>query len=396
MPAERLYYRDPYLREFSARVLSCEPAGERFAVRLDRTAFYPDSGGQPSDTGRMGDARVVEVAEAEDGDVLHYTDRAIRGDVPCALDWPRRFDHMQQHTGQHLLSAAFLELFGVPTVSFHLGRAVSTIDLAAAALTAANLARAEQRVNEIVFEDRPVEIGFATAAELAALGVRKPVAREDPLRVISVEGYDRQPCGGTHVARTGQVGAVLLRRLEKQKGNWRVEFVCGFRAVAAARADLDALSEAARRLSCGPPDVPAMVARALEERQAGFKQRQQLQEQLAEFEALTLLAMQGQPLRAARLVARVFEAGEPGYLRLLAAKLAAQGGVVALLGLRPGGQLVFAQSPGLPHDMNALLKETLAALAGKGGGSRDLAQGSVPDPARLEAALAAAAARLRC
>jgi alanyl-tRNA synthetase len=395
MPAERLYYRDPFLREFSARVLACEPAGERYAVRLDRTAFYPHSGGQPSDTGRMGDARILEVAETDDGDVVHYTDRTILGDVRCEIDWPRRFDHMQQHTGQHLLSAAFVELFSFPTVSFHLGREVSTIDLAASAVAAEHLARAERRVNEIVFEDRPVEIGFATAGELAALGVRKKVEREGPLRVISVEGYDRQPCGGTHVARTGQVGAVLLRRLEKQKGNWRVEFVCGFRAVAAARADLEALAETARRLSCGLAEVPAMVARALDERQAGFKERQQLQEQLAELEALTLLAMQGRPLGAAKLVARVFEAGEPGYLRMLASKLAAQGGVVALLGLRPGGQVVFAQSPGMPHDMNALLQEALAAAAGKGGGSRDLAQGSIPDPARLDALLAAAAARLR-
>jgi alanyl-tRNA synthetase len=395
MPAERLYYRDPYLREFTAHVVACQPAGERYAVRLDRTAFYPDSGGQPHDTGRMGDALVVEVAETENGDVVHYTDRTILGDVRCEIDWPRRFDHMQQHTGQHLLSAAFVELFDFPTVSFHLGREVSTIDLAAGAVTAEHLARAERRVNEIVFEDRSVESGFATAAELAALGVRKMVEREGPLRVIAVEGYDRQPCGGTHVARTGQVGAVLLRRLEKQKGNWRVEFVCGLRAVAAARADLGALTETARRLSCGLPEVPAMVARALDERQAGFKERQQLQEQLAEFEAMTLLAMQGRPLGAVKLVARVFEAGEPGYLRVLASKLAAQGGVVALLGLRPGGQVVFAQSPGMPHDMNALLKETLAAAAGKGGGSRDLAQGSIPDPARLDALLAAAADRLR-
>jgi alanyl-tRNA synthetase len=394
--AERLYYRDAFLREFDALVVACEPAGARFAVRLDRTAFYPTSGGQPHDTGRLGEAAVVEVGEDGDGDVVHFTDRAISGTARGAIDWPRRLDHMQQHTGQHLLSAAFIERFGFPTVSFHLGRDLSTIDLAAPSVSAADLAEAERRTNEVVFEDRGVEIGFATAEELAAAGVRKMVEREGPLRVISIAGFDRQPCGGTHVARTGQVGGVLLRKLEKQKGNWRVEFVCGMRAVAAARADFEALTETARRLSCALAEVPAMVGRALEERQASFKERQALEVQLAEFEALTLMATQSRPLAGGgRLLVHIFDGGEAGYLRMLATKLAEQPGVVALLALRSGGHVVFAQSPGLPHDMNSLLREALAAAGGKGGGSRDLAQGSVADPSRVEAVLAAAASRLR-
>src|SRR5713226_446180 len=297
---ERLYYEDSFLREFEAEVLSCEaahPEGSRGAdnarwqVVLDRTAFYPTSGGQPHDTGTLGGAAVVEVLERDDQTVAHLTNEQVpAGRVRCAIDWERRFDHMQQHTGQHVLSATFLELFKFPTVSFHLGREVSTIDLAAPGLDARLMEQAERRANGIIFEDRAVRVSFGTAQQLAEMGVRKAVEREGIQRAIEVEGFDRQPCGGTHVARTGQIGLVLLRKCERVKQNWRVEFVCGHRALRAARGDFEALSEAAGQLSCGLPHVPAMVARALEERQTGHRARQKLVEQLAEVEALMLLA----------------------------------------------------------------------------------------------------------
>ena len=210
---ERLYYEDSFLREFEAEVLSCEavrPEGirgaenARWQVVLDRTAFYPTSGGQPHDTGTLGGAAVVEVLERDDKTVAHLTDKQVpTGPVRGAVDWERRFDHMQQHTGQHLLSAAFLELFNFPTVSFHLGREVSTIDLAAPGLDARLMEQAERRANGIIFEDRAVRVSFGTAEQLAEAGVRKAVEREGILRAIEIEGFDRQPCGGTHVARTG-------------------------------------------------------------------------------------------------------------------------------------------------------------------------------------------------
>ncbi len=396
---ERLYYRDSFLREFEAQVVSCERAagaeGQRFHVALDRTAFYPTSGGQPHDTGTLADARVADVFESGDT-IIHITDRELLlGPVRGAIDWPRRFDHMQQHTGQHLLSAAFLELFKMPTLSFHLGGRVSTIDLEARSVVPRHLEEAELRSNAVIFEDRPVSVRFARAEELARMGVRKQVAREGPLRVIEIEGYDRQPCGGTHVARTGQVGAILVRKLEKMKGNWRVEFVCGQRAIAAARADFNALTEAAGRLTCGLPEVPAMVARALEERQATFRDRQRLQEQLAELEALSLLASRAQPRRdGVRQLVHVFDDIEPAYLRLLVGKMVAEANVRVLVATRPSGNVIFAQSQGVAGDMNALLREALAAAGGKGGGSHDFAQGSVPDTGRLEEILSAAAGRL--
>ncbi|HUK30800.1 MAG TPA: DHHA1 domain-containing protein [Candidatus Acidoferrum sp.] len=404
---ERLYYNDSFLKEFDATVLSCvnESAsatdGDRWRVVLDRTAFYPTSGGQPHDTGMLGEARVVEVLDDESRngakhDVIHFTDRAIPlGEVHGTIDWRRRFDHIQQHTGQHLLSAAFIKLFNLPTVSFHLGREISTIDVAAPSLDAKQLEAAELRTNEIIFDDRPVNIHYGTAEELAAAGVRKQVDREGVLRAIEIEGFDRQPCGGTHVARTGQIGIILLRRLEKVKQNWRVEFVCGARAARAARSDASSLGEAARLLSCGPGEVPSMVARALEERQEGHRARQRLTAELAEVQALVVLttARATGKIGDPGVITRVLDESDASYARMLATNVVAQGRVRALIGTR-GGHVIFAQSTGLDGDMNALLRECLLAAAGKGGGSKDFAQGSISDTSRVEEILAKAAEKL--
>src|SRR5207248_1258434 len=203
---DRLYYTDPYLREFDATVQRVETRGGRALVTLDRTAFYPTSGGQPFDTGTLGDLPIVDVVDDEhDGSVKHVVENAadvrVGQTVHGVIDWPRRFDHMQQHSGQHVLSAAFDKLFGVRTVSFHLGAAVSTIDLARE-MTAAEIAAAETGANRVVWEDRPVSIRFADAEEAARLPLRKEPARGGVLRLIEVEGFDLSACGGTHVART--------------------------------------------------------------------------------------------------------------------------------------------------------------------------------------------------
>ncbi len=394
---ERLYYHDSFLREFDAHVLACEPAGDRWQVILDRTAFYPASGGQPYDTGTLGDARVLEVIDRESDDtVLHITDRVIAtGPIHGRIDWERRFDHIQQHTGQHLLSAAFVDLFGMQTVSFHLGRESSTIDLAAPAVGSQHLEAAERRVNEIIFEDRPIGIRFGTAEELAAAGIRKQVQREGTLRAIEVEGFDRQPCGGTHASRTGQVGLLLLRKSEKWKGNWRVEFVCGFRALRSARLDAALLGESARLLTCGATEVPSMVERALDERQATHRARQRLTEELAELQALMLLATDRRAGKAGRpsVVCKVLEDQDPSYMRIIATKIVGQPAMRVLLATREG-HVIFAQSNGLDADMNALLRECLAAFGGKGGGTRDFAQGSVGKAADVARLLDQALARL--
>jgi len=385
---KRLYYDDSYLREFSAQVLDCAPAGERWRVTLDRTAFYPTSGGQPFDTGKLGAANVLDVVDEEDA-IIHLLDAPLDpGPVQGSIESARRFDHMQQHTGQHILSAAFVELYDFPTVSFHLGREVCTIDLPQMPAPA-QLQAAERRACEIVFASRPVEVLYGTAAELAQLGIRKAVEREGVLRAVAIQDFDRQPCGGTHVRHTGEVGLILLRKVEKQKQNCRIEFVCGQRARNAARNDFATVGEAARLLSCAPSELASGIARAVEEQKAGLKRERGLLEALAKFEARALLGeAAGEPPRR---IAKVFPDASADYLRLLATQLAEHPGVQAFLATRATGHVVFAQSPGGAADMNLLLRAALQAHGGRGGGTRDFAQGSVPDAATLDALLRSAA-----
>ncbi|HEX5425598.1 MAG TPA: DHHA1 domain-containing protein [Candidatus Acidoferrales bacterium] len=384
---DRLYYRDSFLREFDAQVVSCEPnpgpAGDRWRVVLDRTAFYPTSGGQPHDIGKLGAADVVEVADSDDGHgIVHYTTAAIPpGAVRGTIHWPLRIDHMQQHTGQHILSAAFVELFQFPTVSFHLGKETSTIDLQAPSVVPRHLEEAERRANEIIFDDRVIAVRFGTAEELEEAGIRKKVEREGILRAVEIEGFDRQPCGGTHLARTGQAGALLLRKLERRRDTWRIEFVCGFRALAAARGDFAALAQAASLLSCGLPDVPASLTKVLEERRTLHSSTKRMEDRLADLEARDLLS-KGATIGSsdAMCVSAVLEDATPTYLALLAAKITAEANVVALLASRTAGHIVFAQTKGATRDMGALLREALGAFGGKGGGTKDFAQGKLPNP----------------
>jgi len=385
---ERLYYRDSFLREFDARVISCEREGERWKIVLDRTAFYPTSGGQPYDTGKLGDVPVIEVADAEHK-VMHYASAAIAvGTVHGVIDWPRRIEHMQQHTGQHLLSAAFIELFGFQTVSFHLGKETSTIDLDTPAVKAGHLEKAERRVNEVIFEDKPVVIRFGTAEELAEAGIRKKVEREGILRAIEVEGFDRQPCGGTHLERTGQAGLLLIRKLERRRDRCRVEFVCGFRALAEARSDFSLLAQASSLLSCGLSEVPAVLGKMIEERRVQHGAVKRLEERLAEHQARELLASQpATGVSEPRVIAAALEDATPAYLGLLAAKLVAEADVVALLASRATGHVVFAQTKGMAHDMGGLLRDALKQFGGKGGGAKDFAQGSVADASKARGAV---------
>ena len=394
---ERLYYDDAFLREFDATVRACEPAGDRWHVRLDRTVFYPTSGGQPFDTGRLNDLAVVDVSDEHGEEIVHVVEQpVVSAEVHGAIDWPRRFDHMQQHTAQHMLSAAFIELFGFQTVSFHLGCDISTIDLAAPSVVARHLEEAEKRVNEIIFDDREITVRYGTAEELAQEGIRKKVAREGTLRVIDIEGFDRQPCGGTHLSRTGQAGMLLIRKCERQKQNWRVEFAAGFRALAAARADLAALRGAAEQIGCGMAELPQMVGKMREERRASQREAKKLTERLAELEAAELLASKAE--RSANgtrsVVIAVFEDAAASYLAMLAAKLVANPGVRIVLASRGAMAIVLAQSAGIEGDMGALLRELLAKVGGKGGGSKVFAQGSVGDAAAIEGVVGEARTRL--
>jgi alanyl-tRNA synthetase len=399
---DRLYYHDSFLKEFEANVVSCEREGDRWKVVLDRTAFYPASGGQPHDTGRLGDAQVLEVVEELHGPadaqksvadgIIHYTSAELpAGPVAGKIDWQRRIDHMQQHTAQHLLSAAFIELFGFQTKSFHLGTVTSTIDIEAPSIQPKHLEAAERRTNEIILEDREVVIRYGTAQELADAGIRKTVEREGVLRAIDIAEFDRQPCGGTHLARTGQAGLLLIRKLERRRDLWRIEYVAGYRALAAARSDFATLTQAAAVLTCALPEVPAGISKWQDERRAAQSSAKKMEDRLAQLEARELLAQQAAAAPAghdaaagASLIAAVLDDASASYLGILAAKLVAESKVVAFLASRSAGQVVFAQTPdALPAtvDLGALLRESIKEFGGKGGGNRNFAQGSLPNAA---------------
>jgi len=383
MATRRLYYDDAFEKEFTAEVLSCEPVVhltlQAFEIVLDRTAFYPTSGGQPHDLGRLGEAAVLDVQDEHD-EIVHVVDRPLeRGPVNGCIDWPRRFDHMQQHTGQHLLSAMFLERFGRPTVSFHLGADLSTIDLRGPEPSDEVLEGAERAANHIIFENRPVTVRYGAAEDLAQLGVRKEVDRSGILRAIEIEGADLQPCGGTHVKRTGQIGTLLVRRCTKIRQDWRVEFVCGARAERAARRDFLLLREAADKLSCAPEEVVAAIERSLAERDLNFKKARAVLQQLAEADAVQAVHATPPGANGLRVISRVFDGIEPEYLRHFATQVVKSESSIALVARLGCGHLIFAQHSMAGKDMSALLKKVLAQVGGKGGGTRDFARGKLSD-----------------
>ncbi len=410
----RLYYQDSFACAFDANV-EAVVASPRPALILDRTAFYPTSGGQLFDTGWIaaGDGersghrvRVIEVAESKDGAIVHYVEVPEGGQladtiepgtrVRGQIDAERRRDHMQQHSAQHVLSAAFDRLFGMRTVSFHMGAEYCSIDLDTPAVTGSQVESAERLSNEMILEDRPVAIRFVTPAEAAALDLRKdPVADRAELRIIEIQDFDRSACGGTHVNRTGQIGCVLLRKTEKVRHGWRVEFVAGERAVTTARHDFAALTATAALFSAAPSDVAEQARRTLDEVRSLRKHREQLQAELAAAQAVAMLA-ETPETDGRRVVVRTFAERDVNSLKLLAQALTRGGpNVVAILaGTSPSVSLVFAQSPGAPFDMRALMQATAGRLGGRGGGTKDIAQGGAPSAEGLDAALVAAAGTL--
>jgi alanyl-tRNA synthetase len=402
-----LYYHDSFLYDFDAEVREVTE-GSRPGLILDRSAFYPTSGGQIFDTGTItaGDAKlhVTEVADRDDGRVVHYfeAEDSTRHSfqpgtrVHGQIDTTRRRDHMQQHSGQHVLSAAFIRLHNLHTVSFHMADDYCSIDLDTQSLSKEQIESAERLANEIILENRAVDIRFVTREEAGKLGLRKvPVAGREELRLIDIVDFDLSACGGTHVRQTGQIGCVLLRKAEKVRQGWRVEFVAGQRAVATARRDYTTLTETAGLLSAHIYDVPQQAGKALEEVRTLRKQREQSLEELAAAQAGMLLA-ETPEAQGRKVVVRILSDREMNFLKLLAQKLTRLSpNVVALLATTsPQPSLVFAQSAGQPFDMGALLKETLVKLSGRGGGSKDMAQGGVPKEDGIEVALNAVAAEL--
>ena len=372
---ERLYYTDAYLSSFDAAVIDTAEGGRR--AYLDRTAFYPTSGGQPHDTGRLGDIPVLDVVDEGDR-VAHLLAQPLApGPVAGAVDWPRRFDHMQQHTGQHLLSAVLAELYGHATTCVHFGTESSTLDLDAPALDGERVAAAERRANALVMENRPVEVGFEDAGRAA--GLRKASDREGPLRIVTIRELDRSACGGTHVHATGEIGPIQIRRVERVRQRVRLEFLCGHRAANRARADLDLLGRIANPYSAAPEDLPALLE----------GQRDEIKRLLAARRELELAL-------DARRAGELYQTAQPGGSGLRHVVLEQEPGMT-MARLRGLAQAVTALPraafTGTTADPTAVLlatsadselhagtvlREELERAGGRGGGSARLAQGTVP------------------
>ena len=390
---ERLYIQDPYLREFTAHVVGRQVSGGKPAVALDRTAFYPTGGGQPNDLGTLDGVPVLDVI-VEDGVVWHLLEAELPGDEVCGiLDWSRRFDHMQQHTGQHILSQAFVVTCDAETVAFHMGADASTIDLGRADLGPDALAAAEAAANAVIDAAHRVTATFVTQDELAQLPLRKPPKVTEAIRVVQVAGFDWSACGGTHVTNSAQVGLVKIAGVERRGGELRVTFLCGGRA-RADYARLQALTSGlAMRFTCAQDEVPGAVERLATESKALRKDLADLEAQWIEATAAAWWS-EAAPQGEQRVIARAVDVPVERAKKLAQALRVRPGAVIMLgvLGERP--QLLFTRADDVSLNMGDLLRTAAAAGGGRGGGRPDWAQGGVPSNEALGVALDAARARV--
>jgi len=398
---ERLYYTDSHLIEFDARVVDVtERVSGWAAIVLDRTAFYPTGGGQPSDTGTLNGFRVVECVDDGDNGVLHVMQGAtpaIGAGVKGRIDWWRRLDHMQQHTGQHILSQALVTLFNAPTRSFRVLEQSCEIDVELNNPTTEVIERAVELANNVIWEDRPITIRNVTPEEAASLPLRKETARAGELRLIEISGFDLTPCGGTHAYRTGEVGMIAVRSWERAKGLTRIEFVAGTRALADYRRANQSAREIASLFSTGRDDAPQSAAHLVEENKELQRRVRALEETAAGAEAEKLLASAGTVTDGTRVVCKKFEGRDADSLKHLAQAMIANSRTIVLLGSHDGeaARLVFARSEDANGDMNALMREACALMDGRGGGKPELAQGGGKNVAKLDDALNLAKAKVQ-
>ena len=402
---ERLYYTDAYLRVFTARVVAAEPAGAwgaRPGVILDQTAFYPTSGGQPHDTGTLAGGPVVDVVEIN-GSIVHVVAGREEGPttfpivpgttVEGTVDWGRRFDHMQQHSGQHVLSAVFSRVLGAETVSVHLDGS-STLDLAISSLEPEAARRAEDEANRVVFDNRPVTVRFVSEAEAAQLGLRRPAQRSGKIRVVEVADCDRSACGGTHVRNTGEIGPIVVRRWERLKGQIRVEFLAGWRAIDDYRWKHALVAEWSGRLTVGDRDLGAALDRLARDARDRERALADARARLLGHEAAERLA--AVPAGAGPKIVRLdVSRRDPQEVRQLLREMTGRERSVILAGDEATGRLYFARSPGDGPSMAAVLDGVCRTVGGRGGGAPEFAQGAVASGATVAQVLGLAEEAVR-
>jgi len=393
--AVRLYLEDSFCRSFEGRIEASRRCDEGWEIALDRTCFYPGGGGQPADRGTLHGMPVLDVRE-DDGQVWHQvpelpTAPALRGEI----DWARRFDHMQQHSGQHLLSAVALERLGANTLSFHLGTEVVTIDLDADEITPSVAQALEDEANRLVMSDIPVRAYIVAPGDVPALHLRKPPTKGEQTRIVEIVGVDLSPCGGTHVSATGQIGLIKLRRAERYKGGTRVEFLCGWRALRDYQWKHQAIAALAHDWSVADRDVESAVRRTLASEREAQRQLEHLRRQVVGYEAAAMRAS-APTVGSVAIVARALAGSSAQEAKQIANALAGEPGTVALLAAtEPAVRLFFVRSPDVSLDMRALLHEVTQSFGGGGGGRPEAAEGGGMPPEKAAEALAWAAAQLR-
>lgn len=380
----RFYFDDPYLADFEARIIRRENREGRPALVLDRTAFYPESGGQPADRGTINGVRVVDVRE-EGEDILHFVERDAPGEsAQGKVDWPLRFDRMQQHSGQHILSQAFIEVLNAETRSFHLGDEVSALEIGLAKVDEADLERVERRANAVVFEDREVKTYFVPEDKIADVPLRRPPKKEGTIRVVEISGFDYSACGGTHIRRTGEVGLIKVTRGEKIRGNVRFDFLCGGRALSDYGLKNRSLRQISALFSVSDKDAPASVEKSLADLKAQKRTARALQEALAKYEARDIIADEPETI-----IRRVFEDKTPEEVKLLALSIVRQAARVVFFAAKakPQSHIIMARSDGLSIDLRQLTPVVMPIVNGKGGGGASLVEIVTEDPSKLDEAL---------
>ena len=384
----RFYYQDPYQTEFDATVVAQHEIEGHPAIVLDQTAFYPTSGGQPNDTGRLNDVRVHDVQVTDEGTVIHILEKPLtQTTVHGQVDWERRFDHMQQHTGQHILSQAFIQLFDIETVSFHMSEAISTIDLNRAPLTPQQVTQAVTLANKVVIENRPVTAQFVDQDRLSEFPLRKMPTVEGPIRIVQVAGFDWSPCGGTHVQASGEVGPIQVTRIERRKNQTRIHFLCGQRALQDYTTKQQIVQDLTAHFTTAEDQIMASVERMEAQVKTLQKKLSAIQAQLVEYELENWIA-NAQTVGTARVVHMVFDDYGLPMVKEIARRVTERKGMVALLATgQPRVQFVFARSDDVQADMSHLVRIACAAGGGRGGGRPQFAQGSIPDSSQAAHAL---------
>ncbi len=390
---ERLYYEDSYLKEFKAKVLKKIKINNQPAVVLDETAFYPTSGGQPYDKGVIQDVPVVEVVE-EDDEVVHILKKELKekinSEVVGKIDWKRRFDHMQQHLGQHILSGALMKLWGVETISFHLGEEVCTLDIAKQKLIEEEAKKAEECANEIIFENKLVKCYFVEGEEeLKRLNLRKVPEKMGKIRIIEVKDFDLSACGGTHCRATGEVGMIKITKWEKRGEKIRLDFICGKRSLEDYYWKNELIKNISNKLTIKDSELGEAIDRMLEERKEIRKELKEFKEKLQDYEVRNLINESSLKDDGIKIISKIFEDNNFQEVKELVQKIInLDESVVVLFGVKSdGAKILFACSRALKYDMNGLIREAGKFIEGRGGGAPNFAQAGGKKAKGIEDAL---------